>query len=128
MFQKLTHAGVADGTGCGWVQVFHLYRGSRRRYAGVGDFTKLSIRSMVSYPRPIRGRRYRPLRIGFVVRGFVCNVRAWVCFGDSARMRFLSNGVVLVRRRGMFRSKYVYSPLSRLVRRRQYGMLFAAVC
>ena len=83
---------------------------------------------MLSYPQAIRGRRYRPLRIGFIVRGFGCNVRAWVRFDDGSRMRFLTNNVVIVRRRGTFRSKYVYSPLSRQIRRRQYSMYFSVLC
>jgi ribosomal protein L14 len=73
MFQKLTRVGVADGTGAGWLQVFHIYRGSSRRYAKLGEYVKLSVKSMLSYPRFIRGRRYRPLRAGFVVRGFCVN-------------------------------------------------------
>ena len=124
MLQKLTQLGVIDGTGAGWLQVFHVYRGSKRRYAHLGDFVKLSIKSILSYPRLIRGRRYRPLRVGFVVRGLVVNTATWRALGDGGRFLFLSNNVALLKRRGTFKSKYLYSPLSRLIRKKQYRLLF----
>jgi ribosomal protein L14 len=73
MFQKLTRITVSDGTGAGWLQVFHIYRGSRRRYAFIGDFIKMSVKTIAAYPKFIRGRRYRPLRVGYIVRGLAIN-------------------------------------------------------
>ena len=76
MFQKQTKVTVADGSGVAWLQVFHMYRGSRRRYALLGDFVKMSIRSVAVYPRVIRGKRYKPLRVGYIARGLCVNTTA----------------------------------------------------
>lgn len=124
MFQKLTKVGVADGTGAGWLQVFHIYRGSFRRYSKLGDYVKLAVKSILSYPRFIRGRRYRPLRVGFVVRGFCVNHASWIVLKDASRYRFLNNNVILLKRKGLFKSKYNYTPLSRVIRKKQYRALF----
>jgi ribosomal protein L14 len=127
MFQKLTRVSVSDGTGIGWLQVFHLYRGSKRRYAKFGDFVKMSIRSINTFPVFIRGRRYRPLRVGYIVRGFATNICAWSRFFDGTRTRFFSNSVVLIKRKGLLKSKYTYTPLSRLIRKAKYRLLFSSL-
>lgn len=124
MFQKLTRIGVADGSGVGWLQVFHLYRGSWRRYCAAGNFLKASVRTIITFPRYIRGRRYRPVRVGFIVRGLATSARSWARFTDGSRQRFLANSCVLLKRRGLLRSKYVYVPHTRLIRRSQYRLLF----
>jgi ribosomal protein L14 len=101
-----------------------MYRGSRRRYALLGDFVKMSVRGIAVYPRIIRGKRYKPIRVGYVVRGLCVNTAAWLRFIDNTRSRFFENSVVLLKKRGIFKSKYVYTPLSRHIRRKQYRFLF----
>ena len=101
-----------------------MYRGSRRRYALLGDFVKMSIRSVAVYPRVIRGKRYKPLRVGYIARGLCVNTTAWSRFVDNTRSKFYTNSVVLLKKRGMLRSKYLYTPLSRIIRRKQYRSLF----
>ena len=124
MLQKQSKVTVSDGSGVSWLQVFHIYRGSWRRYANIGDFVKTSVREVVGYPRYVRGKRYKPLRVGYIVRGLVTNTVAWSRFKDNTRFRFYMNSIVLLKKRGTFRSKYIYTPISRMVRKRQYRVLF----
>jgi ribosomal protein L14 len=124
MFQKLTNVGVADGTGAGWLQIFHIYRGSFRKYSKIGDFVKMSVKSVVSYPRFIRGKKYRPLRAGFVVRGLCINSKVYSKYIDMTRVKFISNKVLLIKRRGLFKSKYLYTPLLRVLNKKQYFFFF----
>ena len=90
----------------------------------MGDFIKGAIKQVAFYPTPRRGRRYRPLRAGYVVRGLVVQTRHPVAFVDGTRCVFFQNGVALLKRRGALRSKYLVGPLSRNIRRRQYAALF----
>jgi len=106
------------------MQIFHLYRGSWRRYARTGDFTKAAIKTIITYPRYIRGRRYKPLRVGYVVRSLAAATCSWSRFYDGTRTRFLNNTAIIIKRRGLFKSKYLYTPLSRCIRRNQYRILF----
>jgi ribosomal protein L14 len=126
MLQKFSHTTVSDNSGVAWLQLFHLYRGSWRRYAYIGDFAKGAVKEIAFYPLRVRGKRYRPLRKGFVVRGLVTQTVKERRFLDNTRCQFTTNAVVLLKRRGVFKSKYIYGPLSRLVKRRQYAAYFEA--
>jgi ribosomal protein L14 len=80
MITKLTNVKVVDSSGAGWVQCFHIYRGFRRRYAGIGDFIKGAVKRVSFYPKYRRGKRYKPLRLGFVVRGLVVQTKKSIRF------------------------------------------------
>jgi ribosomal protein L14 len=104
--------------------VFHIYRGFRHAQAFLGDFIKGSIKRIAFYPRYRRGKRYRPLRVGHKTRGLVVQSRHPVCFADTTRCWLLQNALVVLKRRGALRSKYVVGPLVRGVRRRLYAAMF----
>jgi len=71
------------------------------------------------YPRYRRGKRYRPLRLGYVVRGLVVQTRHPARYFDNTRALFLQNATVLLRRRGLLKSKYIAGPLIRSIRKRK---------
>lgn len=50
MLQKMSLTVVSDGTGLGWLQVIHSYRGSWRRYCLIGIFCKLAVQTIDKYP------------------------------------------------------------------------------
>ena len=127
MISKLTNVKVVDSSGAGWVQCFHIYRGFKRRYAGIGDFIKGAIKKIAFYPKYRRGKRYKPLRLGFVVRGLVVQTKKSIRFWDNTRCRFFQNSTVLLKRRGALKSKFIPGPLSRKVGKRQYESMFGAV-
>jgi ribosomal protein L14 len=77
------------------------------------------------YPRYIRGKRYRPLRLGYIVRGLITQTRYPVRFKDSARCTFAKNSLVLLRKRGVLKTKFNPSLLSRHVRTQQYAAIFS---
>lgn len=126
MVPKLAFLKVNDASGAGWVQAFHVYRGSFHKYAEVGDFIKGAIKRIAFYPRYRRGKRYRPLRLGYVVRGLVTQTRHPIAFLDGTRCWFFQNAVVLLKKRGSLRSKYLTGPALRTIRRPQYAPLFSA--
>ena len=126
MLPRLAYIKVLDASGAGWVQTFHIYRGSFHKYAQVGDFIKGSVKRIAFYPRLRRGRRYRPLRFGYRVRGLITQTRHPVRFLDGTRCVSFQNTVALIRKRGTFRSKFVGGPLLRKIRRPQYEALFRA--
>jgi ribosomal protein L14 len=85
---------------------------------------KGAIKRIAFYPRYRRGKRYRPLRVGYVVRGLVTQTRQPVRFFDGARCFAYQNAVVLLKKRGVLKSKYLTGPLLRTIRRPQYESLF----
>lgn len=126
MLQKLSYTVVGDESGARWVQLFHLYGGSRRRYLTPGLFAKGAVKQVAFYPLRIKGKRYRPIRQGFVVRGLAVHAVAVSRFVDNTRCAFTQNTLMLLKKRGVFKSKYLNGPLIRLVRRRRYLALFTA--
>ena len=127
MLQKLTRAVATDQSGVGWVQIFHLYGGSVRKKSAVGGFVKGAVKSIAFYPKYIRGKRYRPTRQGFVVRGLIMGACYGQRFVDNSRVWALRNGLNLLKKRGVFKSKHTQGALLRVVRRRRYWSLFSEV-
>ena len=126
MLPRLARVKVVDASGAGWLQTFHVYRGSFHRAASLGDFIKGSVTHVAFYPRYRRGKRYRPLRVGHIVRALVVQTRHPVRFADDTRATFLANAGVLLRSRGNLRTKLNPHLLCRAVRRRRYEAVFAA--
>lgn len=124
MLQKLTMARVCDHSGAGWIQTIHLYRGTWRRSSSLADYIKGAVKRIAFYPRVVKGKRYRPLRVGYVVRGLIVQTRFQRRFVDNTRFVTTTNGVVLLKKRGVFKSKFLYGPLSRLTKKKQYLSLF----
>jgi ribosomal protein L14 len=124
MLQKLSRAVAIDQSGVGWVQVFHLYGGSRRQSTGLGSFVKGAVKSIAFYPKYIRGKRYRPTRQGHVVRGLLMEARFAKRFYDNSRVWALANGLALIKKRGVFKAKHIQGCVIRTIRRRRYRALF----
>ncbi len=82
------------------------------------------MRAVAFYPRYVWSRRYRPLRVGFVVRGLLVQVRAPSRFVDNTRLSFKKNALVLLKKRGVFKSRTLYGPCVRLCGKRRYSALF----
>jgi ribosomal protein L14 len=58
------------------------------------------------------------------VRGLILHSVAPVRFLDNTRVSLFINSVVLLKRRGLLKSKYIVGPLLRVIRRRQYAAIF----
>ena len=120
MLQKESYLRVTDSTGVGWLLLYHVYRGSWRRYANVGNYVRMSVKNIVRYPIRRRGMRYRPIRPGFRVRGLVVNLVKTKSFYDSSRLITITSSCVLLKKSGMFKSKHFRGPITRNVRYRKY--------
>lgn len=124
MLQKQSMVTVADATGIGWCQVIHLYGGYRQRYARPGTYVKTTIRSIFKRRIKIRGRKYRPPKVGYILRGLVTRAAATLTMPDLSRHSALSSTIIGLKKRGVFKSKHHYGPLFIGVRRRRYGSMF----
>jgi ribosomal protein L14 len=114
MFFKETKLSINDRSGAGRVGIFHLYTLRQRETGYVGHYVKGSVKKLSRLPPRIRGRRFRPIRCGFVVRCIVNN---------SFKVRGMGRGVflscifdsaaVLIKRRGTLRSKHIFGVIQR---------------
>lgn len=124
MVQKQTNVWVSDHSGASWVHVFHLYRGFWRRTSSYGDYIKGSVKKIAFYPKYIWGKKYKPLRVGYVVRGLLTQLKFSKRFFDNTRCSFRKNSVILLKKKEVFKSQTFYGPLVRLVKKKKYYSLF----
>jgi hypothetical protein len=102
--------------------------GVRPRAVGVGGmYGRGVVRRVAFMPRPIRGRRYKPLRVGFVVRFVVAGVASPSPLGGALGVESRSPTGVLVKRRGTLRAKRVFGPALRPRLTRRFFSSFAAM-
>ena len=87
MIQMQTFLDVADNSGARRVQCIKVLGGSKRRYAGIGDVIKISVKEAIP-----RGR----VKKGEVYHAVVVRTKKGVRRPDGSLIRFDSNSAVLL--------------------------------
>ena len=87
MIQMQSRLDVADNTGARSVMCIKVLGGSKRRYAGVGDIIKVSIKEAAP-----RGR----VKKGEVYNAVVVRTDSGVRRADGSRIKFDDNAAVLL--------------------------------
>ena len=87
MIQMQSRLDVADNTGAKSVMCIKVLGGSKRRYAGIGDIIKVSIKECAP-----RGR----VKKGEVMKAVVVRVRKDIHRPDGSVIRFYRNAAVLI--------------------------------
>ena len=113
-----------DRAGSGLLLILHTYRRLVRRYAKTGEFVKVTIKDLERLPRKIRGKRYRPLRPGFILRSLISmSSRKTVLCNTVTTNTFVNAGVIL-KRRGTLRSIHILGPSVRPFNTRRLLYIF----
>lgn len=87
MIQAETMLDIADNSGARKVKCIKVLGGSRRRYAGVGDVVKVTVKEAIP-----RGR----VRKGQVMNAVIVRTRKGVRRQDGSLIRFDQNAAVLL--------------------------------
>ena len=113
MLQKESRLRTNDRSGAGVMSIFHIYTLRQREVGRLGHYYKAAVKKLSRLPARIRGKRFRPIRRGFVVR-FILNtsVRSSL-MGNSMTLALNRTAGVLIKRRGALRSKYIFGPTQR---------------
>lgn len=111
MIQSETVLGVADNSGARSVMCIKVLGGSKRRYAGVGDLIKVSIKDAIPRGRVKKGEIYTAV----VVRT-VHGVRR----PDGSRIKFDANAAVLLNNRKEPVGTRVFGPVTRELRGKNF--------
>lgn len=107
MIQTETMLGVADNSGARRVQCIKVLGGSKRRYAGVGDIIKVSIKDAIP-----RGR----VKKGEVYNAVVVRTRKGVRRPDGSLIRFDGNAAVLLNTKLEPIGTRIFGPVTRELR------------
>lgn len=111
MIQTETMLEVADNSGARRVQCIKVLGGSKRRYAGVGDIIKITVKEAIP-----RGR----VKKGDVMSAVVVRTRKGVRRRDGSIIRFDNNAAVLLNNNRAPIGTRIFGPVTRELRNEQF--------
>jgi len=111
MIQMQTLLSAADNSGAREVQCIKVLGGSKRRYAGIGDIIKVSVKDAIP-----RGR----VKKGEVYNAVVVRTRRGVRRQDGSLIRFDGNAAVLLNNQLQPIGTRVFGPVTRELRTEQF--------
>lgn len=127
MIFKKTWLEVADNTNVRWLQVFHLYKGFHRKSTKVGFFIKSSAR-IVEPPRlEYKGFKFKFNKKGDICRGLLIRAKYTSFKNDGSSIYFKNNSTILLKKKQDVKSKYLFGPISYLIKRKKFMTLFSYV-
>ena len=107
MIQVLTYLDIADNSGARRVMCIKVLGGSKRRYAGVGDIIKVTVKEAIP-----RGR----VKKGQVLDAVVVRTRKGVRRADGSIIRFDGNAAVLLNASKQPIGTRIFVPVTRELR------------
>ncbi len=107
MIQMQTTLGVADNSGAKKVMCIKVLGGSRRRYAGIGDIIKVSVKEAIP-----RGK----VKKGEIYNAVVVRTRKGVRRSDGSLIRFDGTAAVLLNNQQQPIGTRIFGPVTRELR------------
>ena len=107
MIQNESVVIIADNTGAKTALVIRVLKGSRTRFAGVGDKVVVAIKSVASTSN---------IEKGSVLRGVVVRTRKEIRRADGSYLRFDDNAIALINKSGDPLGKRIFGPVARELR------------
>ena len=111
MIQMQSNLNVADNSGARRVQCIKVLGGSKRRYAGVGDIIKVSIKEAIPNSRVKKGDVYNAV---------VVRTKHGVRRGDGSLIRFDNNAAVLLNAQYQPVGTRIFGPVTRELRSERF--------
>ncbi|MCG7898885.1 MAG: 50S ribosomal protein L14 [Candidatus Thiodiazotropha lotti] len=111
MIQMQSNLSVADNSGAKRVQCIKVLGGSHRRYAGVGDIVKVSVKDAIP-----RGK----VKKGDVYNAVVVRTKKGVRRPDGSVIRFDSNAAVLLNSALQPIGTRIFGPVTRELRSERF--------
>ncbi len=107
MIQMQTNLNVADNSGAKRVQCIKVLGGSHRRYAGIGDIIKVSVKDAIPRGKVKKGEVYSAL---------VVRTKKGVRRPDGSLIRFDNNSAVLLNAQLQPIGTRIFGPVTRELR------------
>jgi large subunit ribosomal protein L14 len=107
MIQTQTYLDIADNSGARRVMCIKVLGGSKRRYAGIGDVIKVTVKEAIP-----RGR----VKKGQVLDAVVVRTRKGVRRSDGSVIRFDGNAAVLLNANKQPIGTRIFGPVTRELR------------
>lgn len=107
MIQLHTRLNIADNTGARKIACIGVLGGTKKRYAGVGDIIKASVKDALPDAA---------IKKGDVVRAVIVRMKKWVRRPDGSYVKFDENGAVIVDANNEPRGTRIFGPIARELR------------
>jgi len=107
MIQQETDLEVADNTGAKRVRCFKVLKGTRRRYAAVGDVIVCAVKE--ADPKGA-------VKKGEVVKAVIVRTKSYIRRKDGTLIRFYDNSCVIIDDKLNPRGTRIFGPIAREVR------------
>ena len=107
MIQQESDLEVADKTGAKRVKCFKVLKGSKRRYAGVGDVIVCSVKE--ADPKG-------SVKKGDVVKAVIVRTKSYIRRADGSMIRFYDNSCVIIDEKDNPKGTRIFGPVAREVR------------
>lgn len=111
MIQMQTMLEVADNSGARRIQCIKVLGGSKRRYAGIGDIIKITIKEAMPNSRVKKGE---------VFNAVVVRTRKGVRRTDGSLIRFDRNAAVLLNNQNQPLGTRIFGPVTRELRTERF--------
>ncbi len=111
MIQMQTSLDIADNSGAKRVMCIKVLGGSHRRYAGIGDIIKVSIKDVIPRGKVKKGEVYNAL---------VVRTRKGVRRADGSVIRFDTNAAVILNANLQPVGTRIFGPVTRELRGEKY--------
>jgi large subunit ribosomal protein L14 len=111
MIQTQTMLDVADNSGARQVMCIKVLGGSHRRYAGVGDIIKVTVKEAIPRGKVKRGQ---------VLKAVVVRTRKGVRRPDGSLIRFDGNAAVLLNNQDAPIGTRIFGPVTRELRNEKF--------
>ena len=111
MIQTQSYLNVADNSGARTVMCVKVLGGSKRRYAGVGDIIKVSVKEAIP-----RGK----VKKGQVMNAVVVRTRKGVRRADGSLIKFDDNAAVLLNNQLAPIGTRIFGPVTRELRSERF--------
>jgi large subunit ribosomal protein L14 len=111
MIQIYTMLDVADNSGAKKVMCFHVFGGSKRRYATIGDVIKVTVKEAIPQGSVKKGE---------VVKAVVVRTTKEVRRDDGSYIKFDRNAAVLINPQGEPIGTRIFGPVARELRWKKF--------
>jgi large subunit ribosomal protein L14 len=111
MIQIYTMLDVADNSGAKKVMCFHVFGGSKRRYASIGDVIKVAVKEAIPQGTVKKGE---------VVNAVVVRTTRSVRRDDGSYIKFDRNAAVLINAQGEPIGTRIFGPVARELRWKKF--------
>ena len=116
MIQQESQLSVADNSGAKRVKCFKVLKGTRRRYASVGDVVVCSVKEA----DPKGG-----VKKGDVVKAVIVRSKSYIRRKDGSMIRFYDNSCVIIDDKQNPKGTRIFGPVARELRERGYSRILS---